>query len=377
MSSSQHLYTQMIDTLAPLIQTTYITQLTHLVWITVGILQQQSVALSQIAQSIPGDTHAESRVTQVRRWLMNPHIGVWEFYSPLLERTLCGWQKQDVTVIVDGVMVLGDRLQIFRLSLMHGCRAIPIVWTVVVGKGLTTVDGLKPMLTQAADFLRPRVKSVTLLADRGFRDWDWAAVCAQLGWDYVIRIPCNTTLTLASGEACRIDPLGVRKGQRRYFQAVRLTLEHQGLTNLSVTWTEGDTKTPSEILAVMSRRPANQARLRRYGWRMRIEQSFRDDKSGGFDLEHTRLQHPERLERLLLGVAIATVWCHELGEWCLKGGEARRRQIDPGWERELSLFQLGLRWLHRCLSTALEDLPAFLARLTPIRLTPVVKSGFS
>jgi hypothetical protein len=364
----------MLETIAPFIQTTYSTQLTNLVWITVGILQQQSVALPQIAQSIPGDTNAESRVTQIRRWLMNLRVQVWECYHPLLAHTLRGWQKQDITVIVDGVMVFGDRLQIFRLSLVHGCRAVPIAWKVVVGKGLTTVDCLEPMLKPAADFLRPRVKSVTLLADRGFRDWDWAALCGKLGWDYVIRIPCNTTVTLASGLQCRIDELGVKKGQRRYFQQVRLTLEHQGLSNLSVTWTEGEGQNKPEILAVMSRRPANKARLRRYGLRMQIEESFRDDKSGGFDLAHTRLQHPERLERLLLAVAIATIWCHELGEKCLKGGN--RRQIDPGWERELSLFQLGLRWLHRCLAIAVESIPVFLAHLTPIRLLPVVKSGF-
>jgi hypothetical protein len=64
----------------------------------------------------------------------------------------------------------------------------------------------------------------------------------------------------------------------------------------------------------MSDQPACRARLREYGARMCIEQSFRDDKSGGFDMAHTKLQHPERLERLLLAVAMATLWCHELGE---------------------------------------------------------------
>ena len=108
---------------------------------------------------------------------------------------------------------------------------------------------------------------------------------------------------------------------------------------------------------------------------MCIEQSFRDDKSGGFDMEHTRLQHPERLERLLLAVAIATLWCHELGEHVLSEGETCRREIDPGPERELSIFQLGLRWLKRCVATAIQRLPVFMARLTPLRLEPVVQSS--
>jgi hypothetical protein len=65
---------------------------------------------------------------------------------------------------------------------------------------------------------------------------------------------------------------------------------------------------------------------------------------------------PEGLERLLLALAIATLWCHELGEHVLAEGESARREIDPGDKRELSLFQLGLRWLQRCVSTGIEFL---------------------
>jgi len=41
----------------------------------------------------------------------------------------------------------------------------------------------------------------------------------------------------------------------------------------------------------------------------------------------TRLQHPERLERLLLAVALATLWCHELGEQVMSQAESIRRLI--------------------------------------------------
>jgi hypothetical protein len=56
-------------------------------------------------------------------------------------------------------------------------------------------------------------------------------------------------------------------------------------------------------------------------------------------------------------------------------GEASRREIDPGPERELSIFQLGLRWLKRCVATAIQRLPVFQARLTPIRLAPAVQES--
>ena len=371
MSNSHELYHRLVQAVHPLVSVSHIKQLANWMWIVVGILQADSIALSKIATFIPGDAEAESRVTTIRRWLKNFRVDVWEQYRPILEHVLQGWHAWEVTLVLDGVMVFGDRLQIFRLSLVHGYRAIPLVWKVIPGKGLTQVEVLEPMLTQAADFLRPRVKTVRFLADRGFRDWDWTDLCLKLGWHSDIRIQCNTTVTLENGWQGRGDALGVKPGQRRYFQNVRLTLEQKGRGHLSVTWTAGDEKHPPELLAVISDEPACRTRLREYGVRMDIEQSVRDDKSGGFDMAHTRLQHPDRLERLLLAVAIATLWCHELGEFVLDQGEACRREIDPGPKRELSLFQLGLRWLKRCVATAMDRLPVFSARLTPIRLAPV------
>lgn len=377
MSSSQELYNRIIVTLRPLVEVSHGRQLTDLVWIVVGLLQANSLALSQIALHIAGDSAAESRVTTLRRWLQNPQVAVWALYGPILKHVLRGWQDVEAVVMLDSVAVFGDRLQIFRLSLRHGCRAIPLVWVVVAGPGLIQVEKLETLLTRAAKFLRPRVKQVRFLADRGFRDCDWAILCLTLGWNYNIRITCNTLVTPDRGAQVRIDHLGVRPGHTRYLQQVHLTAERKLCAHLSVTWTRGDDRHAPELLAVISHQAACRQRLREYGWRMSIEQSFRDDQSGGFDMEHTRLGHPERLERLLLALAIATLWCHELGEYVLSHGDACRRQSDPGPSRELSLFQLGLRWLKRCISTGSERLPIFHAQLTPLKLKPVVKSSKS
>jgi hypothetical protein len=375
MSSSRELYTRLINTLSALVSVAHIAHLTNWAWIVVGILQANSITLSQIAIHIPGEAKAESRVTTIRRWLKNFRVEVWEFYRPVLEHALLGWQTVTAIVILDGVMVFGDRWQIFRLSLAHGGRAIPLVWLVLPGKGLTQMEKLETMLTRAAAFLNSRVKQVVFLADSGFRDCDWAQLCLKIGWNYAIRIAGNTYVTLNNGWYGSIQQLGVPPDQRRYYQQVWLTQDQKLLTNLSVTWTPGDEKNPPELLALISSQPAARARLREYAVRMHTEESFRDDKSGGFDMAHTRLQHADRLERLLLALAIATLWCHELGEHVLEHGEACRRAIDPGPTRELSLFQLGLRWLKRCLSTNLARLPAFMAHLSPLRHLAVVRAG--
>ena len=237
------------------------------------------------------------------------------------------------------------------------------------------MEKLDEMLTLVAEFLRSRVKTVNFLADRGFRDCDWAQLCLKLGWHYDIRTAENTFVTLRTGRYCRIEELGIQPGQRGYFQDVLFTQDFKLCANLSVAWTDGDEKHAPELLAIVSDQRAGRNRLREYSVRMDAEQSFRDDKSGGFNMDDTHLMHADRLERLLLALAIAKLWCHELGEQVLAGGEGTRRVIDPGSQRELSSFQLGLRWLQRCVSTNFNLLPNFQAHLSPLFLSPVVHSG--
>jgi hypothetical protein len=370
MSSSHELYNRMNEKLRALVRVKNSKQVTNWIWIIVGILQSESCNLSKIANFLPMGTKAESRVTLVRRWLMNSNVKVWSFYKKVLDHVFVGWSNVDATIILDGVMLFGDRWQVFRISLLHGGRAVPLAWTVVEGKGLVKVNKLKGMLEKVQRFLQEHVKEVLFLADAGFRDCDWAQLCEELGWNYGIRIACNTYITLPDGISNRLDVL-VPEYCNRYFQNVLLTLQAKLQTNVSVTWTTDQGGNP-EMVAIITNQMACRARLREYGRRMSIEQSFRDDKSGGFDLEHTRLQHAKRIDHLLLAVAIATLWCHELGEFVLKQGEEARCQVDPSHTRTLSLFQLGLRWLKRFLATALHGLPDFNARLSNLRLKPVV-----
>ena len=369
MSSSQELYNRLNEKLRELVHVRNGKQVTNWIWIIVGVLQSQSSNLSQIANFLPLETKAESRVMLIRRWLMNPHVKVWKFYKKVLEHVLSGWSSVEAYLILDGVMVFGDRWQIFRVSLQHGCRAIPIAWTIVEGKGMVKVTKLKSMLEKVQKFLKKYVKRVTFLADAGFRDCDWAQLCLKLGWNYAIRVACNTYITLPDGTSDRLDHL-VPANCNRYFQNVLLTREAKLQTNVSVTWTTNK-KGELEMVAIITDQIACRARLREYSYRMSIEQSFRDDKSGGFDMEHTRLQHAERIDHLLLAIAIATLWCHELGEFVLKQGNDARRQIDPANKRTLSLFQLGLRWLKRTLATGLQFLPDFQAILSNLKLKPV------
>jgi len=368
MSSSQELYTRVFTKLRTVHPEPHLKRISTWVWVIVGLILSHSVHLSQIAQHLPSEAQAAGRIAQIRRWLSNPFINVPDFYRPLISEALQGWAHKDVFVILDGCLVNHEALQFFRLSLSHCFRAIPLTWLVTKGPGLITVEKCEALLNEAAQLLQ-HMATVTFLADRGFRDKHWAYKCRELAWNYGIRVANNTGVTLAGGYVLAINTLGVRPGCRRYYQNVRLTAEADWVCNLAVTWTTATPKQPAELCAIAMNLPAGPGTLKDYLKRMHIEQSFRDDKSGSFDLAATKLTDPERLNHLLLAIAVAVLWIYDIGQGVLRADQ--RPDIDPAYQRQLSLFQIGWRKLQRWLSCQNSTLPYLTLCLSPFRLVPV------
>ena len=69
------------------------------------------------------------------------------------------------------------------------------------------------------------------------------------------------------------------------------------------------------------------------------------------------MRHADRIDRLILLVALVYVGLMFLGHWLIKRGW--RREIDPKKERSYRSFQLGWRWLGRCLARGQEVRIAF------------------
>ena len=84
-----------------------------------------------------------------------------------------------------------------------------------------------------------------------------------------------------------------------------------------------------------------------YARRFGIEEGFRDEKSGGCDLEAGRIRDAKKLERLLLVISTAQIIAVSEGISVTLEGE--REKVDQHQLRSLSYFQIGLRWILSCL----------------------------
>ena len=91
--------------------------------------------------------------------------------------------------------------------------------------------------------------------------------------------------------------------------------------------------------------------LRYYRRRMWTEEMFADFKKHGFDLENTMLRNSPRLSRLTLAVAFLYVWLLSVGSRTIRAG--LRHFVDRKDRRDLSIFQIGLRFIDRQLLNSL------------------------
>jgi hypothetical protein len=95
-----------------------------------------------------------------------------------------------------------------------------------------------------------------------------------------------------------------------YLEDVELTGK-RARTNIGIIHDPGHTE---PWIIAMSVKPGYLKTLE-YGGRWGIEAMFSDFKSRGFGIEDTHIHYPERLDRLLLVMALALHWAVSTGLW--------------------------------------------------------------
>jgi len=61
-----------------------------------------------------------------------------------------------------------------------------------------------------------------------------------------------------------------------------------------------------------------------YAWRMRVEATFQDSKSRGFNIEASWIVDRTHLDRLLLALFLAMWWVSHLAAACIHRGQRHR-----------------------------------------------------
>ena len=161
-------------------------------------------------------------------------------------------------------------------------------------------------------------------------------------WFYVLRQKGNTRLWRDEKmDWQRMEALVSQPGQSTWCPHAYLTQEHIHPVSALIHWQIGE----KQPWCLATNLPDAALTIRYYGRRMWTEEMFGDLKKHGFDLETTMLRHASRLSRLTLAVAFLYTWLLSVGSRTIRAG--LRHLVDRKDRRDLSIFQIGLRFIDR------------------------------
>jgi hypothetical protein len=315
-------------------------QVNALVDISMAMAQAGHCHCGRVALAMGTASRVISHQRRIERLLANPRLCV-DRVMLLVVRGLMQIRPANRYLLVLDETPRSNALRVMSLRLLVGHRAVPLAISCYRPDAppmpMPRLIERMLRLTQRA---LPKEANVTLLTDRGLTWPSILDVCNRLGWHFVGRVQGHTRFKRADGTEAPIDQLCPHPGDR--FSGRMQTFAKAGWRELSVIclW-EPVAKEP--WLLVSDLPPIAMARYADYYHRMRCEESFRDDKSSGWQWQQSRVHDPTHASRLLLLMALASLLALEIGRRLVKGGY--RRMLDAHTIRRLSDFQLGQRWI--------------------------------
>src|SRR6266699_5837450 len=342
MNEAHQMHQDLLHTLLPIIpRTAYrdIRRLNTLVWAVVGLCLTRTVRLSAWAEVTQSQAqYAASRERRFSRWLHHPGIVSPDWYRPVIRAALIDWPAdQRLSVALDTTAL--TPFVLIRASLIYRGRAIPLAWRALRHRSTQVgFEAYQPVLDQVRAIMLPGMV-ITLLADRGFVHERLLHYLQELGWHFRLRLPGDTLVHLGTHHMTAVKELCPPAGHTRFFQQVAILGVAVGPVSLALA---ALLEQPDDPWFVASSEPTDETTLQEYGLRFDIEESFRGEKSGGYQLQTSRLATPEAWEHLLLILALTTLHLTSLGVGIVQAKKSRF--VDHHWERRLSYMELGWRW---------------------------------
>ena len=325
------------------------TQVQNFVWLVVGIFHSHSVSLSKIAGKVISTAKNVSTVRRLSRFLASSAIDVRSWYRVIAKAWLQTQFQQvgEIRLIVDGTKV-GFGHQLLMVSLAYRRRAVPIAWVWVRHvRGHSSAKQQVSLLKYVGSLI-PQNAPVFLVGDSEFGSIAVLRQLEQWRWFFVLRQKGNIGLwTNEQVGWQRMEKLVQDAGQSTWCSHSYLTQTEIHPVSALIHWQVGE----KEPWCLATNLPHASLTLRYYRRRMWTEEMFADFKKHGFDLENTMLRNSPRLSRLTLAVAFLYVWLLSVGSRTIRAG--LRHWVDRKDRRDLSIFQIGLRFIDRRLLNSL------------------------
>ena len=319
-----------------------------------GIVGSRHTHLPKIAEMNPCKAKIASVEKRIKRWLMNENITHELIFLPFAAALLTMLGLKEIVLAMDGSTV-GRGCMTLIVNVIYKKRALPLAYIVVKKKKGHFLEQMHiDLLNSVKTIIPENTQRVVFLGDGEFDGVELQKTLKKLGWLYVCRTAKSIKIYL-DDEEFEIGILStlVPPGYSRCKRHVLFTGKKYGPVNV-IVWHDEDHEEP--IYLVTNVKSVKKA-CNYYSKRFRIETFFSDQKSRGFNIHKSHLSAPERISRLMMGACLAYIWMIFLGTLAMAHGW---NKIVHRTDRcDLSLFQLGLRFLRYLLNQAIKIPVAF------------------
>ena len=326
----------------------------RLALLVVGMMQAKSAVPARVARALYAlhltEASAESTERRLRRLENDSHLTAALCFHPFARQYLRLGRPRQLILILDPTLQK-DRVVMLTAALWYRGRALPLAWTLwpanVPLEGASFWQRVQGLLDQVVPLL-PVGVPVIWVADRAFGTPAFIDLVTARGWHYVVRVQGQTRYRDFWGRSQALSTLAPQRGVRRTLRGQVFKKAGWRTANIVVYWGPRH----CEPLCLVSDLPFRWALLHLYRRRSPVEALFRDYKSFGWQWEQGQVRDLAHLERLLVGMALATWFALLAGsqvaaDWLAKAvSTCRRTRL---WVGKYSLFQLGVlcwqRWL--------------------------------
>lgn len=354
-------------------QSTLRAHLTESQYLTLEILllliqAHRQVKLSVLASVFPQPIQKGSRQRNLQRFLVLPQLTIKLLWFPLIKywirqeetgRRLNREQRRRLKKLKHqkyGYWVIAiDRTQwkgrnVFMVSIVWGTHALPLYWEVLKHVGNSNLKTQKRLLRAVLHLFKSY--PVLVLGDREFHSPKLADWLNSRGVSFALRQKRDLHFQEKLGEEYQVlKELGFKPGMSKFHQGV-LCNKGDGLGpfNVAVHWKRKyRSKGPKEPWYILTNLPDLKQTLDVYRCRWGIEQLFKDCKTGGFNLEDTKVNETRFLALVLL-IAMAFSLATIQGQWIEKlgiekyAGRIKEHKDKCPRQSEFSLGLYGQRW---------------------------------
>lgn len=318
------------------------------------------ISMAAIGRRLVGS--AKHQIKKCWRFCANERIETADAMRGVVKKLLKR-RRKPLLVSLDWTDIRG--FQTLMASAVFQGRSIPLCWASCrrfVYEGHRSRNAFEESLLLILRSMIPPGQRVVLLADRGFGRTELARFCQEQQMDYVIRIQPDVHVRCDSYQGKLLD-YPVHKGICKLLGSVSYRSHHPVTQHIVIRWVRDLPKDRDECWFLMTSLHAGPARISRlYGQRMTIEELFRDHKNkrNGWSLRDTQITRPDRLDRLLLIMALTYLLLCGIGLRALRTGHPRQ-WCSNNRRGECSVFIIGQIMLDRISLTVAQAWAALAA----------------